>query len=382
MFKSFFMAGFECSTHITRSGKRLDVVAASAHDKYVLGDYTSLQQQGIYSIREGLRWHIIEKAGGRYDFTSVLPMLHAANHTGIEVIWDLCHYGWPDDLDIFKPEFVKRFAGLARAFANILANETDAPHFISPINEISFFAWAGGEVGYFYPFATGQGDRLKAQLVQAAIEGIEAVWDVLPRARIVHSDPAINVIESSERIHDRNVAESYRLLQYQAWDMLAGRFRPELGGSDKYLDIIGVNYYPHNQWIHGSAPFNPAAAIGREHPRYRSFGSILREVYERYGRPMFVSETGAESDARPEWLRYICSEVVTALRANVPVEGVCWYPIINHPGWDDDRHCHNGLWDYPDNSGSRIIYRPLERELRRQQSYIDTMLRSCAVRFE
>ncbi|MCU0544531.1 MAG: hypothetical protein MUE44_20570 [Oscillatoriaceae cyanobacterium Prado104] len=32
MFQSFFMGGFECSTHKLRSGKRLDVTAATGHE--------------------------------------------------------------------------------------------------------------------------------------------------------------------------------------------------------------------------------------------------------------------------------------------------------------------------------------------------------------
>ena len=28
-------------------------------------------------------------------------------------------------------------------------------------------------------------------------------------------------------------------------------------------------------------------------------------------------------------------QVLTAIEAGVPVEGVCLYPILNHPGWDD-----------------------------------------------
>ena len=37
-------------------------------------------------------------------------MIAAARRAGVQVIWDLFHYGWPDDLDKFKPEFVNRFA--------------------------------------------------------------------------------------------------------------------------------------------------------------------------------------------------------------------------------------------------------------------------------
>ena len=44
------------------------------------------------------------------------------------------------------------------------------------------------------------------------------------------------------------------LLQYQAWDMLSGRIWPSLGGHPSYLDIIGVNFYPDNQFmLDGSA---------------------------------------------------------------------------------------------------------------------------------
>jgi hypothetical protein len=43
------------------------------------------------------------------------------------------------------------------------------------------------------------------------------------------------------------------------------------------------------------------------------------------------------------------------------------YPILNHPGWVDDRHCHNGLWDYASDTGSRQIYEPLAAEILAQQ---------------
>jgi len=30
--------------------------------------------------------------------------------------------------------------------------------------------------------------------------------------------------------------------------------RPELGGRPDYVDIVGVNYYLHNQWLDGDLP--------------------------------------------------------------------------------------------------------------------------------
>ena len=227
-------------------------------------------------------------------------MLHAARETDIQVIWDLCHYGWPDYLDIFKPEFVRCFAAFARAFAHLLNEETDAVPFISPVNEISFFAWASGEVGYFFPYVEGRGMELKAQLVHATIEGIEGVWNIVPRTRIVHADPMINVVASPQRSYESEAAEAYRLAQYEAWDMLAGRMKSELGGAEKYLDCLGINYYPHNQWFVHKPSYNPAHALPRTHPLYKPFRRILQETYERYRRPVFIAETGSEGIARVE----------------------------------------------------------------------------------
>lgn len=361
LFQSFFMGGFECSSHRLRSGKRLDLLASTQHDKYVVQDYRRLQEQGIYTARSGIRWHLVETKPYHYDFSSVYPMLKAAHDTGMQVIWDLYHYGCPDDLDIFSPEFIYRFRSLAAAFTRLLINESDTVPFLSPINEISFVSWAGGDEGYLNPFAVDRGHELKRQLVRATIEGIEAIWQVAPQARVAIIEPAINIVAHPKRPQDRAEAEAYRLAQYQGWDMLTGRISPELGGQEKYLDIIGVNYYPINQWIH------EGLTLRRSHPMYKPFRKMLAEVYERYQRPLFIAETGTEDRARPEWFNYVCGETRAAIQTGVPVEGICLYPILNHPGWDNDRHCCNGLWDYADENGEREIYEPLARELQYQQ---------------
>src|SRR5690606_1847530 len=141
---------------------------------------------GMRTVRDGLRWHLIERTPGVYDFSSVQPMLAAAREVGVQVIWDVLHYGWPDGLDIFSEEFVRRFADFSAAFAELATRETDGPPWVVPVNEISFFAWAGGDVGIFNPFAAGRGDELKVQLVRAAIASIDAMWAVNPEIRIVH----------------------------------------------------------------------------------------------------------------------------------------------------------------------------------------------------
>jgi hypothetical protein len=93
---------------------------------------------------------------------------------------------------------------------------------------------------------------------------------------------------------------------------------------------------------------------------------MLLDVWSRYGRPMIVSETGSEGDARAPWLRYVCDECVLAMRRGCELHGVTLYPVVSHPGWADGRHCENGLWDYADAAGGRPVDAPLLAELRRQ----------------
>lgn len=371
-FLSFFMGGFECSTHRLRSGRRLDVVAATGHDRFAREDYQRLADAGLRTVRDGLRWHLIEPRPRMYDFGSVIPMLRAAREAGVQVIWDLLHYGWPDGLDIFTDEFVERFAAFAAAFAEVAARGTEGALWVVPVNEISFFAWAAGDVGIFNPFVERRGDELKRQLVRSSIAAIRAMWAVNRDIRIIHTEPMINVVAHQSRLEDAGPAEAHRLAQYAALDMLSGRTHPELGGRDEYLGVIGLNYYVHNQWIY---PGGHGTMIEPSHPRYRPVWQMLREVHERYQRPLFIAETGIEDDARPAWLRYIGGETRRALRERVPVYGVCLYPIVNHPGWEDDRHCHNGLWDYPDPAGGRPRYEPLAAALDSERRLTEAQLR-------
>ncbi len=346
----------------------MDIVASTRHDELAEPDYARLREQGMLVAREGVRWHLVESRPGRYNFSSARPITRAARATGVQVIWDLCHFGWPDHLDVFKPEFVSSLAAYAAAFARWLAKETPGPHCFVPVNEISYFSWASGDEGSMFPFATGRGFELKTQLVRAAIQAMDAIWAVLPKARFLHVDPIIHVVASPRHPEEKEAAEAYRLSQFQAWDMLAGRIWPELGGHERYLDAIGVNFYPHNEWfynIQNHRRIREFEALSRRHPLYRPFRDMLAEVYARYHRPIFVAETGAEDRRRAGWVEYICQEVQAARQAGIPVQGICLYPILNHPGWVDDRHCHNALWDYPDDRGGRRIYRPLAAVVKR-----------------
>jgi beta-glucosidase/6-phospho-beta-glucosidase/beta-galactosidase len=365
IFDSFFLGGFECSTHRRPDGKRLDLTMGSGHDCSALEDYRRLKQIGLRAFRDGVRWHRIERVPGQYDWTTLLATIRAAEEAKVQIVWDLMHYGWPDDLDIFSEEFVQRFGRFAGAAASVIQQECGRVPFYCPVNEISYFAWAGGDQAQMNPFRCGEGNSLKRQLVRASIAAIEAVRWVDKNARIVHAEPLVHVAPDAPDVPEQiDAAAAVHSYQYQAMDMLTGRTAPELGGRPEYLDILGVNYYPDNQWLLSGN------TIPMGHHRYRAMRELLQECYTRYRRPIFISETGAEGTARPAWCHYVVREVLAARRSGVEVEGLCLYPVLDYPGWLNDRTCETGLLGVADQVGKREFYEPLLDELISSATYL------------
>jgi hypothetical protein len=74
---------------------------------------------------------------------------------------------------------------------------------------------------------------------------------------------------------------------------------------------------------------------------------------------MLISETGIEDERRTVWFEYVTAQADIAMEAGVPLEGICLYPIVNHPGWDDERACQNGLLSAVAKPPKRDVYQPL-----------------------
>jgi hypothetical protein len=289
-----------------------------------------------------MRWPLVDR-NGRYDFSSVAPFVAASKRHHVEVIWDLFHYGYPSDVDLFSTEFPSRFAEYCQAAARYVCEHTDGPCYFTPINEPSFFAWAAGEVGKFAPHCRGRGPELKLALAKAAICGINAIKSVAPHARIVNVDPLCRVacpegrpdlVESVDAFNRRAV--------YESWDMICGRLCPELGGSREHLDLVGINYYWTNQWEMG----RDECPLDHDDHRRVPLSKLIEEVSRRYGGELLITETSHVDDMRPTWLAYVAEESKKVLNRGVALRGVCLYPILGMPEWHSRKTWTlMGLWD-------------------------------------
>jgi beta-glucosidase/6-phospho-beta-glucosidase/beta-galactosidase len=361
IFASFFQAGFECSSHRRRDGVRLDLIRATSHDRHVLQDYRQLRELGFRTLRDGLRWHLIEQAPGKYDWSSWLPALEAAEAAGVQVIWDLFHYGSPDHVDQAGPDFPERFTDFALAALEARRSVSDAPPLICPLNEINFLSWAVDD-GYFPQIGPRQRGWFKRQLVRAAIGAARAIRQRWPETMIVWAEPLIHIAPHDRRRQTLRAAQRNLQGMYEAYDWIMGLAEPELGGDPSLVDVVGWNFYPHNQWYFKG----PTIPMG--HHEYRALADMLVEMAERYQKPLFISETGAEGSGRSAWLHYVCDEVRAARERGVRVEGICLYPVTAYPGWDNSRHCHVGLLSTVHSDGKREVYQPLYEELQRQRA--------------
>ncbi len=373
IFPTFFLSGFECSTFVWKDQGRRDLVQETRHYTHVDEDYDQLRSLGIAVAREAIPWPMVDRDAS-YDFALIDPTIAALNRCQILPIWDLCHYGYPDDADPFADDFADRFARYCRAAAEYVVPRTREPRFFTPINEITFFAFAGGDWGWIAPYKKGKEnrDRLRLALCRAAIAGARAIREVDPKARMVNMDPLIQVVAPRDRpdLADAAWHETY-VDTFIAWDVLAGKQHPELGGASEILDIVGVNCYSF-----GQMEFNehgPHKALPPDDDRIKPLCDLLKVAWDRYQHPLIIAETSGLEQGRNEWLRDVMQESLAAVDQGIDLHGVCLFPAVDMPDWHTGEWLHNGICDLVEEDGDlrRVPDEEYVAELRRWQKELN-----------
>ena len=334
MFRGFVWGGFEGASHLRHDGRRVDAVAASGHDRHAALDHALLRALGLRTAREALRWHLVEQAEGRFDWSSARAQVAAARAAGTEVIWDICQWGVPDWLDVMSPCFAARLGRFAGAAARMLRAEGARVGGWVPVNEIAFWAWAGGAMGGFAPFLRGEGGALKAQLLRGHVAVVEALRAEGAHEPILLAEPLIRVVPRLDALgvatpEAAAMAAAEMQGAFEAVDWLLGR-------DVRLVDVLGLNHYPPNQWDTEGVRLRPGD------PRHRPLRALLAAVGARYRLPLVLTETGAEEPDGDAWLHGVAEECAAALSAGVRLAGVCVYPVMDYAGWDNGRACPCG----------------------------------------
>jgi hypothetical protein len=326
---TFWGGGFDSPSPLARlSGRaaRIDLVAATAHDQHAADDYALLAQLGIGWSREDVRWHCCEPRPGRYDFSHLEPIVDAACTRHITIIWSWMHYGCPAFVDPRDGSFPDRLAALGERHLDWLRHRGVADPIVCPINEISYYCWHVETLGNWHPFAGGTGRSLKASLIAAHQRCFELARAITPNVRILMIDPfytAVGNVDDPDSLAD---AAFWRGAAWEAMDHLAA-----------WSDLLGINFYPESQVecyrIPGASRFG-RRLLPLHDPRCLSLRQALTLVHARYGpKPLVVAETSVRGQRRLPWLTDVTDAAITALATDVPLRGVCWYPILDVWDW-------------------------------------------------
>ncbi|HEY3780384.1 MAG TPA: family 1 glycosylhydrolase [Fimbriimonadaceae bacterium] len=346
------------------------------HDVRAAEDYRLLKTLGIQTIREASRWPLIDLATG-YDWSAADLFIDACAQEEMEPIWDLFHYGYPEDLDPFSEIFGDRLAAYAFEFARRVSSRLPGPHYFTPVNEPSYFAWAAGHAAHFKPYAVNQAYELKVSLCCAAIKAANAIWEACPSAEMVTVDPICRVVPPVERPDLQDQAVNFNTnVVYESLDMISGRLRTELGGSRRHLGLIGVNYYWTCQWEIGETDIQ----LADDDPRRVPLSSLIKNVQQRYGGDVFISETSHYGDMRPVWFAELARDIRGMLNDGVPLKGVCIYPILGMMDWHESEKFHcMGMWDLL-SDGTRVCCDDVHEAFKRMQQVVKSPVKRFSLR--
>jgi beta-glucosidase/6-phospho-beta-glucosidase/beta-galactosidase len=362
------MAGYECSDKLNIHNQRLDMINLTGHLEMIESDYLLLNEYGIKTVREGIRWSFVEYEPYQYNWAVVEHMINRGIAQNIQQVWDICHFGFPDGLSPMDDDFTNRFAQLCKAFVAFYRSiSPDNELIITPINEVSFLSWLGGDVGETVPYQKNNGRAVKYNLMKAYIAGIAVMLDIDPSIRILTTEPLVSMVPPKSPTTEQLVeAELQNDLQFQTLEMLTGNLFPELGGKPEYLDILGFNFYYNNRWVINDGDFLPWVNSPFDE-RWKPLSELLTDAYNRYQRPFVITETSHSGMHRPDWMNSITEECDIVMKAGLPLWGICLYPIVDRPDWNDlSIWHHSGLWDCgaDNNPTDRLLYEPYSNAIK------------------
>jgi beta-glucosidase len=370
-----WLAGIE-DTFITapspKTGRTLDEYELTEHYERWQSDIGLFAKLGLKSVRYGIPWHRINPARDEWKFQHADEPLKRLLDLGIQPIVDLVHYGLPPWIEgaYLNPDFPEFMAEYSARVADRFKGRI---HTYTPLNEPRVTAWYCGKLGWWPPARRGWRGFLDVMLgvCRGIVRSVEAMRSVDPQIVFAHVD-ATDLFEAAT-LDLQGEAERRQELVFLALDLITGKVRPEHSlyswllknrviESDLQwfvehaieLDIVGINLYP----LFSEKRLVRSGGRLRVQMRYAQADIIdrLSELYwNRYQRPLFISETASEGAVprRRAWLEDSVVAVRRVREQGIPLMGYTWWPLFALITWGyrEGRKAPSeyikqmGLWD-------------------------------------
>ncbi len=358
--------GIECS--ITRVGDtwrnqiaELGLALDAAH----LGAVADL---GFTRLRFPVLWETISPDGPeRCDWRWHDERLAVLREHGPKPIAGLVHHGsGPHYTNLLDP----RFPTLLAAHAARVAQRYPWIDAYTPVNEPLTTARFSGLYGHWYPHCRVPAAYLRALVNQclATVLAMRAVREINPDAQLIQTE-------------DSGKTYAPTLLQYQAehenerrwltFDLLCGQVDEahplhhllrHCGVAERDLaflvehatppDVLGLNHYlTSERWLdHNLALYPPRFHGGNGQHNYADVEAVrvrccqadvgpaarLREAWQRYGRPIAVTEVhhGCSREEQVRWLRDVWDAACTVRNEGADVRAVTVWSLFGALDWN------------------------------------------------
>lgn len=340
-----FATGIENSYPTLPDGRRSDELERCGHYATWPQDFELARGLGVGGIRYGPAWYRTHPAPGRFDWSSVDDQMEWLRTSGIAVIADLCHFGVPDWIGGFQdPALPIHLADYAREFAR---RYPWVRHF-TPVNEIFVAANFSAMMGWWNECLTGPVafGRALRNLAMAHEMAVESIISERPDAIIVQAESFERFTPADERPESVAQARFWNDARFAALDLTLGLMPAPavremlidggMGTADfTYLRErrasgqrwIGMDYYITSEQV--------VAANGRKQaaPERVGLAALADEYHDRYGLPIFLSETSRVSGQAVEWLTEQWAETQQLMAAGMPMMGFTWFPLGDVLDW-------------------------------------------------
>jgi dTDP-4-dehydrorhamnose reductase len=357
-------AGVECT--LNRVGDvYFDQLELSRHASRA-EDLDLLAGLGVSAVRFPLLWERTAPEGLEHaDWTWPDARMRRLQELSLRPVVGLVHHGsGPRTTSLVDARFPEKLAQYARAVAERYPWVED----YTPVNEPLTTARFSGLYGHWYPHGRDAATFARALLTQvrAVVLSMRAVREVNARARLVQTEDLGKTYSTPKLDYQAGFENVRRWLTY---DLLAGlvgrghamwdylRWAGVAEGELEWFvenpcppDIVGVNHYltserfldervgrypPHTQGRNDRHRYADVEAVrvcaeGLAGPR-----TLLKEVWERYGLPVAVTEVhlGCTREEQLRWLKEVWDAALEAREKGRDVCAVTAWSVFGAFDW-------------------------------------------------